>query len=177
MRGQQGGRHSGMGRRVLASVVAIAATTVVVGAGVQTASASIRTDQAPATIESIGALDAAGLLPGGTVQRLVTVSVDGLRSALTVTAQASSRLDTDRRNGLQLTAESCSLAWTQTPEGYSCAGALASVVPIRPVVGRSLLRGLSPGSPHRLRLTLSLPSTGGTDLLGQRSALNYRIGD
>lgn len=177
MRGPQRARRSSLVRRVAASVVAIAATSVVVGAGVRTASASISVDRGAPTVESVGTLDASGLLPGADVQRLLTVGVaGGLGNMLIVTAQTSSRLDADRRNGLQLAADSCSLPWTHAGGGYQCPGVLTSVIASRPVLGRAALHGLTAGTAHQLRLTLSLPSAGGTDMLGQRSALIYRIG-
>jgi len=158
-------------------VAAVAATTLVVGAGVRTASASISTEHAPAvSLAVIGSLDASGLLPGGEVERLVGIHVAaGAAPKLTVTADISSVLDQDATNGLQLRADTCSSGWVRTAPGYHCSGTITTLFASRPVVGRSTLAGAGASALTQVRLTLSLPGTADGRFMGQTSALSYRI--
>ncbi|MGA2163697.1 MAG: TasA family protein [Solirubrobacteraceae bacterium] len=68
---------------------------------------------------------ASNIAPGDTIQRQVQLSdtgTIGLASiALTTTASPSSLLDTETTNGLQMTIQSCSVAWTEA--GTSSRGA------------------------------------------------------
>src|SRR4051795_13339093 len=61
---------------------------------------------------------ASGVLPGDTVQRAVDLTNAGNSGlgtvSLTTTASPSSKLDTDAANGLQMTIDSCSGAWTES---------------------------------------------------------------
>ncbi|MEP7020446.1 MAG: hypothetical protein ABI808_07330 [Pseudonocardiales bacterium] len=153
-------------------------TTLVVGAGIRTASASISTDAGPvASLAVNGSLDASGLLPGREVERVVSIHVAaGGSTNLTVTSQASSVLDQDTTNGLQLRADACSSGWRPTDAGFACAGTITTLFGRRPVVGRSRLSaGDRSTLTQQVRLTLSLPSTADSRFMGQTSALSYRI--
>jgi hypothetical protein len=163
--------------RSLATLAAVAVTMVVVGAGVRAASASISIDQPAASLEVTGSLDASGLLPGGEVDRIISISVpSGTNPDLAVFAETSSVLDQDTRNGLQLRADLCSSSWRRTEAGYVCTGTVTSLFATRPVVGSSRL-ALTGGSAaaRQVRLTLSLPGTADGRFMGQTSALTYRI--
>jgi spore coat-associated protein N len=164
--------------RVLATVAAVTVTAVVIGAGVNTASASISTDRGTAaSVSSVGSLDASGITAGTQVERLVTIRVQGgSRTVLTVTAETSSVLDQDTHNGLQLRADACSETWRRTAAGYSCAGTVTTLIALRPIVGSSALAPFDRtvlGQP--VRLTVSLPDTADARFMGQTSALSYRV--
>jgi hypothetical protein len=156
-------------------VLAVAVTAAVIGAGVHTAAASISTAPAPAGLVAQGSLNAGGLLPGDGAQRLVTLGATRPGSALVVTADTSSRLDTDRTDGLHLQVDACSVPWSRAGDGFTCRGALTPVVSSRPIVGRAgLPRGAGvTGSP--LRFTVSLPASAGGDFLGLTSSLRYEV--
>jgi spore coat-associated protein N len=163
--------------RSLATLAAVAVTTLVVGAGVRTASASISSDHSSAaSLVVMGSLDASGILPGGEVERLVGIHVAaGTTPKLTVTAETSSVLDQDTRNGLQLRADACSSGWRRTETGFSCSGAVTTLFTSRPVIGRSSLPAGGASALTQVRLTLSLPGTADARFMGQTSALSYRI--
>jgi len=119
-------------------------------------------------------LGASGILPGDTMQRAVDLSNtasagnDALASiTLTTTASPSSALDTDTTNGLQMTIDSCSQAWTESGTSpaytYTCGGTTKSVLASRAVIGANLalsnLASLASATTDHLRVTLSLPQT------------------
>lgn len=100
-------------------------------------------------------------------------------SAVTLTSWAtrSSVLDSDPVNGLQLTAESCSVAWTATAAAPTCSGTVSSYFSAPIVVTDRVMAGssaLAPGAIDHLLLTASLPSTASTDAFeGATSGLNF----
>jgi len=119
-------------------------------------------------------LGASGILPGDTMQRAVDLSNtasagnDALASiTLTTTASPSSALDTDATNGLQMTIDSCSQAWTESGTSpaytYTCGGTTKSVLASRAVIGANLalsnLASLASATTDHLRVTLSLPQS------------------
>jgi predicted ribosomally synthesized peptide with SipW-like signal peptide len=129
---------------------------------------------------------ASNLVAGDTVQRAAdlinngTGSSDNLGSIqLTTSASPSSTLDTDVVNGLQMTIDKCSIAWTETgpPYTYACGGTITSVLASRAVIGSSLalsnLTSLATGSTDHLRVTLTLPAAAPNALQGQSSAITY----
>lgn len=165
-------------RRMFASVAAVAVTGAVVFTGVQGASASISTARGSAvSLTSIGALDASGIMAGGQVERVVAVMVPaGSRSVLSVSAETSSILDQDKKNGLQLRGELCSGRWIRVEERFTCSGVVTTALAPRPIVGVSALAlGVQPVGGQLVRLTLSLPATASDNFMGQSSALSYRI--
>jgi hypothetical protein len=96
---------------------------------------------------------------------------------LTSTATASSVLDQDTVNGLQLTVESCSVAWTTGASAPSCSGTVRSYF-TRPVIvtNASLASSaaLAAGATDHLKLTASLPSSAsGNAFEGATSNLNF----
>ena len=76
-------------------------------------------------------------------------------------ATASSALDTDTVNGLQLTVASCSMPWTGSGGSWSCGGTTRTFY-TGPIVTSQVLSGaasLAAGGVDHLLLTASLPST------------------
>ncbi|RBY74794.1 hypothetical protein DQ239_18550 [Blastococcus sp. TF02-09] len=119
------------------------------------------------------------LLPGDKVAAPLDLrnagDVDLSSLTLDSYAVASSLLDTDRVNGLQLRLESCDSAWVRSGADYSCAG---GAVPLYagPVVAKKELTGLrsqTAGSTDRLLATVSFPTTGGDLMQNQRSSLEF----
>ena len=93
------------------------------------------------------------------------------------TATASSVLDTDPVNGLQLKVESCSLPWTVSNSVWTCAGTKKNLYAGRMVVSNFALSGaasLVAGGVDHLLLTASLPSSASTDAYqGASSSLRF----
>jgi hypothetical protein len=111
-----------------------------------------------------------------------SASADNLSSiALSTTATTSSQLDVDVTNGLQMTIDKCSVAWTETgpPYSYTCSGTPSSVLASRAVIGAGLaltnLSSLTTGSTDHLRVTLTLPAAAGNSLQGQSSTISYNF--
>ena len=94
--------------------------------------------------------------------------------ALESWASTSSVLDSDRTSGLQLTVESCSVAWSADE---SCAGARRDFYAGPVLVEDQALAGaasLAPGAVDHLLLTVTLPTTASGDAFeGATSALNF----
>jgi hypothetical protein len=132
-------------------------------------------------------VNATAVAPGDTIQRSFDLTNSGsldLAAAptLTTTASPSSLLDTDATNGLQMTIDKCSVAWTEAGTSpaftYTCSGTTTSVLASRAVIGSAItLSNLSTlvtaGTTERLRLTLTLPSTAGNTFQGLSSTLTY----
>ena len=133
---------------------------------------------------------AAGLVPGDTAQRAVTLTnATGNQnlSSITLTTAASglpgtvsSKLDTDTTNGLKLSIDSCPTPWTEAGTSpaftYTCSGTSTSVLASRPVIGANLaltgLTSLTAGSTDHLRVTLSLPTGADNTFQNQSSVVN-----
>ena len=100
-------------------------------------------------------------------------------SALTMsaTATASSVLDTDPTNGLQLQVKSCSSAWSVADSIYTCGGTERSFYSGPIVVANQTLANaasLTAGQIEHLLLTASLPSTATGDAYeGASSSLSF----
>ena len=130
-------------------------------------------------------VNASGLVPGDTLQRSFDISNSGSQNlasvALTTTATASSLLDTDTTNGLQMVIDRCSVAWTESGSSpafsYSCSGSTTTIITSRPVIQSSLtmsgLGALTAGGTDHLRLTLTFPSTAGATFQGITSTISY----
>ena len=90
--------------------------------------------------------------------------------------RSSSRLDTDRLNGLHVTLRRCKKKWRRNGAGYRCAHSV-TLLSARPLIGRRRLklRKLRLRGTRRahLLLVISLPATAGTALAGQRSSVTY----
>lgn len=115
-----------------------------------------------------------GFLPGDSLTRAINLANDGnvaLSSvALATTATSSNALVTDAVNGLQLTLEQCSRAWTKGGTTdlptYTCGGTQRTLYS-GPVLSTDALpspRSLAPGGTDNMVFTLSLPTTAGNDM-------------
>jgi predicted ribosomally synthesized peptide with SipW-like signal peptide len=130
-------------------------------------------------------VNATAIAPGDTMQRSVDLSntgtVDLASVTLTTTATASSALDTDATNGLQMTIDQCSQAWTESGVSpaftYTCGGSTSSVLASRAIIGSGVslsnMSSVTPGSTDHLRVTLSFPSAAGNSFQGLSSTISY----
>ncbi|QGN58402.1 TasA family protein [Nostocoides sp. HKS02] len=150
----------------------VASGTVVIGLG------------APGPANRL-AVAAAGLVPGDTVQRAVTLSNTGTQAlsavTLTTTASPSSKLDTDPANGLHLALDSCSVPWTEAGTApaytYTCTGTTTAVLASQPVIGANTalagLSSLTAGASDNLRATLSLPAAADNTFQNLASTITF----
>jgi spore coat-associated protein N len=130
-------------------------------------------------------IDASGIVPGDTIQRSVNLIDSGNQDlasiTLTTVASPTSLLDTDATNGLQMTVDRCSVAWTEAGTApaytYTCAGSSSVVLAARPLIGSNIalsnLGALTAGTTDLLRVTLSLPVTAGNTFQGLTSTVTY----
>jgi spore coat-associated protein N len=132
-------------------------------------------------------INATGIVPGDTISRavqLTSTSSDPLGSvSMTTTATVSSLLNTDTTNGLRLTVQRCSTAWTENTASapaytYSCPGTPSTVLNAVPVIqSAALLPGLaalsSGSSVDHLVVTLSLPTSAPNAMQGASSTLQF----
>ena len=135
-------------------------------------------------------VNASGLVPTDTIQRGVDLTNTGTQNlvslTLTVAATASSLLDTDTVNGLQMLVDRCTVAWTEagngttTPYTYTCGGTIQTVVLSTPAVGSNISlssqvtpAALTAGGTDHLRVTLTLPGTATNTMQGISSTLQY----
>ncbi|HLI56045.1 MAG TPA: TasA family protein [Actinomycetota bacterium] len=195
--GQRRRSDRGRGRRLLLSLSVVGAAAAIAGLGTYASFTS--TTQATQTVASgtvviaLGApgpanrlnVGASGLVAGDTVQRVADLANTGSQNLSSVTlstvATASSALDTDATNGLQMVIDACSVAWTEGGTApaytYTCTGTTSLVVAATPVIGTGLalsnLGSLTAGVTDHLRITLTLPATAGTTLQGQSSTIQY----
>ncbi|MGY1751048.1 TasA family protein [Modestobacter sp. SYSU DS0511] len=116
-----------------------------------------------------------GVAPGSSVTRPVNLVNDGdsaLASVgLSTVATASSLLDSDATNGLQMSVRSCSVAWASD---LSCEGTVRTLLAAGPVVRTADLAApasLTAGATDHLAVTLALPSTAGDAFKGASSEL------
>ena len=120
-------------------------------------------------------LSFSGVVPGASVVRVMDLVNDGTSALASVSlrtaATTSSVLDTDTVNGLQMSVQSCSVAWT--PDS-SCTGTVRTVQAAGPVVRDTVLTApasLAPGVTDHLAVTLQLPATAGDAFKQQTSHL------
>ncbi len=121
------------------------------------------------------------MLAGDSRNFRVDLVNDGDAALSTVTlgsrATASSVLDTDTVNGLQLQVRSCSAAWAVSGSVYSCGGTVKSYYAGPIVTAGAALSGTSSlpvGGVDHLLLTASLPSAATGDALeGATSSLEF----
>jgi hypothetical protein len=121
------------------------------------------------------------IAPGDRIERLVELRVRGrgrVRGAyFEAAARKSSALDSDARDGLQVTIERCSKRWQTRGLATSCPARHTVVLRTRPFVGRAKLRlgKLSAKTPAHLRLVLVFPARAGNGLQGQETDATYRF--
>jgi hypothetical protein len=129
-------------------------------------------------------IGASGIAPGDTIERgvdLLNTSSLALASVtLTTAATATSVLDSDATNGLQMQIDKCSQVWTESaaPYTYTCGGSTSSVLASRSVIGSDLtlsnLTLAASGGTDRLRVKLTFPSAS-TIGQGASSTINYQF--
>jgi len=117
---------------------------------------------------------ATNIVPGDTISRLITLNSTGATASdatitLGFTANTSSLLDTDTTYGLQVSASSCSVAWTAgtpptctgTTTTVNLGGAASVAVATLKATPAALtpLNSLTPNHTDYLMLTLTLPAT------------------
>jgi len=183
-------------QKLVLSASLLAASGAIVGFGAfatftSTASTSPTISSGTVTLAPINtsaannrlSVGASGLAAGDTVQRAVdlknTGSISIVAPTLTTTATASSLLDTDTTNGLQMVIDKCSVAWTETggpPYTYTCGGTTSSVLASVPVIGASLALSnitTTANTDNYLRVTLTLPSGSPNTEQNQSSTIQF----
>jgi spore coat-associated protein N len=193
---RRGPRARGTNTRKLAlSAGLIVAAAAIVGLGAfatftGTATTSPAFSSGTVSLSPIGtsgannrlSVGAAGLAAGDTMQRAVDLKNTGtitiVAPTLTTSATASSLLDTDTTNGLQMTINKCSVAWTESgpPYTYTCGGTTTSVLASTPVVGSNLALSsitTAANTDNYLVVTLTLPSTSGNTEQNQSSTILF----
>jgi predicted ribosomally synthesized peptide with SipW-like signal peptide len=178
--------------KLLLSLAALGAAGAMAGLGTFasfTGSTSASQTVASGTVTlNLGAVNrltvgATGVAPGDTLQRAFDLTnagtLDMASISLTSTATASSLLDTDATNGLQMVVDRCSNVWTESgpPYTYTCSGATTTIIASRAVIGSNLSMGglsaLTAAGTDHLRLTLTFPSAAGNTFQNQSSTLLY----
>jgi predicted ribosomally synthesized peptide with SipW-like signal peptide len=183
-------------RKLLASLAVLGAAASIAGLGTfatftssTSASHTVTSGTVTIALGATGAstnrlnIGATAIAPGDTLQRSVDLinqgSLDLASVTLTTSATASSLLDTDATNGLQMVIDKCSAAWTEAgpPYTYSCSGSTSTVLATRAVIGSSIalsnLSSLTAGSTDHLRVTLTLPGAAGNTFQNQTSTISY----
>lgn len=122
------------------------------------------------------------LLPGDAVEKFATLSNTGDSDLNTVTLTVStatpSLLTTDATDGLQLTIDACSVAWTAVANAAdTCSGTETSVLASGAVIGADKALGglsaLTSGSADHLKITTSLPAAADNDFQGAASTIDF----
>jgi predicted ribosomally synthesized peptide with SipW-like signal peptide len=174
--------------KVLGSVGVVGAAAAVAGVGTFGAFTD-STTPAPVSIQSgivsiaLSAADGSatvplafdGVVPGASVTKAINLINDGdsaLSSVrLATVASQSSVMDTDTVNGVQMTVQSCPVAWTAD---FTCTPGARTLLASGPVVRNSTLTNpasVTAGATDHLAVTLSLPAAAGDAFKGQSSAL------
>lgn len=177
--------------KLLASAGLIAAAASVAGLGTYgafTGSTTATQDVAAGTVAidlkaGSGGLNvpAADVLPGDTIERVVTLENTGTSDLgnvfLTTSTATPSDLTSDVANGLQLTIERCAPGWTGTAAPFSCATTPETVLASTAVIGvdRKLnnLQSVTSGKTDSLRVKAVLPATAGDAFQGDQSTVAF----
>ncbi len=189
-------------KRLIASFAAVGVAAAVAGLGTfatftssTSASHPISSGTVSIALGATGsanrlAVGAANVVPGDTIQRAADLVNNGGASAdnlsgvvLTTTGTPTSLLDTDATNGLQMTIEKCSNAWTESGTSpnftYTCGGTTSTVLSSRAVIGTNLplsnLAATTTGSTDHLRVTLTLPAAAPNTMQGLTSTISYNF--
>jgi hypothetical protein len=188
-------RNSRTARKVVGSLALLGSAAAVAGLGTYgnftSSTTPVNTTVASGTVhinlaQPAGAVaipvSTSGFMPGDSMTRAVTLANDGGSAlgsvSLTSTATASSILDTDKTNGLQLAVNACSVPWTQggtaTAPTYTCPGT-SRVLVSGPAVINSALAGpnsLAAGGTDYLTYSISLPTSADNTFQGKSSTLS-----
>lgn len=181
--------------KILASVALVGTAAAVAGMGTfgtfsgsTNASQDVSSDKVSITLGSTSPLQitaATGMLPGDSVERLVTLKNDGtsdlasvsLTTALPAAATPNS-LTSDTTNGLQLTVESCTQAWTVVANGPdTCAGTKTLRVATQGILGTDLALGnlaaKTVGQSDYLKITTALPVNADNTFQDKAATVNF----
>ena len=178
------------GRKLLLSIAVLGAAASIAGFGTFatfTSSTSASHTIASGTLSLTAPFSRLGtgaspIAAGDTMQRAVDLSYSGSinfgSATLTTNATSSSGLDTDAANGLQISIDKCSQAWTESgpPYTYTCGGSTSTVLASRALIGSNIALSnlaLTSGATDHLRVTVSLPSSAGNTLQNQSSTISY----
>src|SRR5438876_3831094 len=196
LRRARSGKRTSTATKLIATIAVLGAAASIAGLATfatftSTTSASHSMSSGTVTI-ALGAtgastnrlnIGATAIAPGDTIQRSVDLinsgSIDLASITLTTTATASSLLDTDATNGLQMVIDKCSVAWTEAgpPYTYTCGGSTLTVLASRAVIGSTLalsnLGSTTAGATDHLRVTLTLPGAAGNTFQNQSSTVSY----
>ncbi|TFV91333.1 hypothetical protein [Blastococcus sp. CT_GayMR16] len=123
------------------------------------------------------------MLAGDSRTHVIDLVNDGTTALAGITlktwATSSSILDQDAVNGLQLKAESCSVAWDRSGATPTCAGTVRTYFSLPIIVNNVALTAtaaLAPGATDHLKLTAALPASASGDAFeGATSALNFQF--
>jgi len=181
--------------KILASVALVGTAAAVAGMGTygaftSTTSASQAVTAGTTVISLTGTntlVDSvSGLLPGDSVEKFVTLSNPAGNSDLNAvtlsttspTPTTANILTTDVTNGLQLTIESCTTAWTVVANGAdTCSGTPATVLAKTSIIGanRTLanLASRTAAGADNLKVTTSLPTTASDSFQGLSSSITF----
>lgn len=128
---------------------------------------------------------ASNIAAGDTIDRAVLVKNSGTIAlastsgiVLSTAATTSSTLDTDTTNGLKISVDRCSVAWTEAgpPYTYTCGGTTTNIVNAQPVVGSwdlSASLNLSAGASNYLKVRLALPAAAPNSMQNKTSTIQY----
>ncbi len=176
--------------KIVASVAVLGAAGAIAGLGTFatfTSSTSASNTIASGTLTLTAPFSRLGtgaspIAAGDTMQRAIDLNYAGSIAfasvELTTSASPSSNLDTDATNGLQITVDKCSAAWTESgpPYTYTCGGSTSTVLASRALIGSNIALSnltLTSGSTDHLRMTITLPSAADNTLQNQSSAITY----
>jgi spore coat-associated protein N len=177
-------------RKLLLSIAVLGAAASIAGFGTFatfTSSTSASNTIASGTLSLTAPFSRLGtgaspIAAGDTMQRAIDLSYSGSinfgSATLTTSATTSSGLDTDAVNGLQISIDKCSQAWTESgpPYTYTCGGSTSTVLASRALIGSGIALSnlsLTSGATDHLRVTVNLPSAAGNTLQNQSSTISY----
>ena len=180
--------HRSTAARVAGSLGVVVAAAAVAGLGVfgtftdSTTPAAVSIDNGVVSVALAAAgggasvpLQFGSLLPGSSVTKAIDLVNDGTSAlssvSLATKATKSSLLDTDATKGLQMSVQSCSVAWSAAD---TCTGDLRTVLTSGPVVRTSALTAplsLAAGRTDHLAVTVTLPSSADDSFAAQASDL------
>ena len=181
------------GLKIVGAISAVGAAVAVAGLGTfgqftdSTSPVNTRVDTGVLSVDVSSPAGAAVPFSGGMMlagdarSALVDLVNDGTTplSAVTLkaTATSSSILDQDTVNGLQLTVESCSVAWNTAGAAPTCPGTVKAYFTQPILVNDYPLTGtpvMAAGATEHLKLTAALPASASGDAYeGASSALKF----
>jgi spore coat-associated protein N len=124
---------------------------------------------------------ASDILPGDTIERVVTLKNTGSSQLggvmLTTSTSTPTDLTSNAATGLQLKIERCPAGWAGAPGTYTCSGTAEPVLASTSVIGidRQLaqLTSLTAGQADSLKIQLILPAAANNDFQGDQSTVAF----